>query len=354
MRHFPKNKRRTVLVIGDRLPRGPLSFTSFEKFVSYKDRLNKRSIELKECSFEDFLKGKLPAIDLDSIKVMFFFPFKYWDKNIENRFLGPKIYGDELFGKKFNDFFDRAEKRLKNYYKHKKLTFVNDVESLKLNRDKQKTRTLLNKKGIPTPYQYRVKTFSDLIRLLNEGKKLYLKPRYGAMGKGITYLSPQGWYTNFLFRKGKIVSRRNDFGWRFINITGNKDFLKKLIKRDVVCEDAISVPVVKNKKFDLSIDVIYGKIPYLYARTIPDSGIVTNWSQGGTIEKRWFLRHIPKDRLKVAKFYARKASRAMGLNYAGMDILFSEDYKKVYVLEGHSFPSYETGFNLIKYLIDHI
>ncbi len=354
MRYFPKHKRRAILVIGDRLPKGPLSYTSFEKFTSYKDRLNKRSIELRECSFEDFLKGNLPPIGLNSIKVMFFFPFKYWDKNIENKFLGPRIYGDESFGKKFNDFFDRAEKKLKDYYKHKKLTFVNDVASLKLNRDKRKTRVLLNKNDIPTPLEYRIKTLSDLTHLLDNGKELYIKPRYGAMGKGITYLSPRGWYTNFSFRKGKIISRPKDFGWRFINVTGKKDFLKKLIKRDVVCEEAISAPVVRKKKIDLRIYVIYGKVPYVYARTVSSSGIVTNWSQGGTIEKRNFLKRIPKDKLKLAKFYARKASRVMGLNYAGMDILFSGDYKNVYVLEGHSFPSYETGFNLIKYLVDHL
>jgi hypothetical protein len=45
------------------------------------------------------------------------------------------------------------------------------------------------------------------------------------MGKGITYLSPLNWQTNFIFKDNRIISRRSDYGWRFRDITGNNAFL---------------------------------------------------------------------------------------------------------------------------------
>jgi glutathione synthase/RimK-type ligase-like ATP-grasp enzyme len=61
------------------------------------------------------------------------------------------------------------------------------------------------------PKRFNVKGVKDVLRLLDDGYKLFIKVRFGSMGKGITYLEKGRWMTNFRFRKGKIVSKKSDY-----------------------------------------------------------------------------------------------------------------------------------------------
>lgn len=348
-------KTKTLLAIGDSSPNGMLVSSSFERFIARRKLFLKRSLRVGALSYSSLLKKSLPSIESDFITAMFFFPYNYWNQKIERHPLDKEIiYGDETFGKKFNRFFELVEKRLKEKYKDKKLTYVNPPRAVRIDRDKKLTKDLLKKHGIPTPRSYQVRSTDDIMNLLNRGISLYLKPRFGAMGKGITYLSKEEWYTNFLFRRKSIVSRPFDYGWDFMDITGRLDFLKELLKSNILCEEAVKTPMIKKRKFDLRIYVIYGETPYIYAKSIPYRNIVTNWSQGGRIERKAFLKKIPKKRMEVAKKYAVRTARALGLNFAGVDLIFSRDYKNIYVLEAHSFPGYEKGFDLHKFLINRL
>lgn len=347
-------KTKTVLAIGDSSPDGILASASFDKFVGHKKTFSKRSIDLKVVDYYALLGDNLPRIDTEAITVMLFFPYSYWNENIEVYTYDDRIYGDETFGKKFNELFNTVDSKLQRAYKGKKLSFVNPPQSIQIDRDKKKTKSLFKRQAIPTPPLHKIETEEDIIDLLEKGHRLYAKPRFGAMGKGITYLTKGRWRTNYLYKRGKIVSRNFDYGWGFVDVTGKLDFLKELIKRDMVFEQAIDLPTIEGRKFDMRIYVIYGKVPYLYARTVSVEKIVTNWSQGGRIEKGSFLRKIPKEKLNMAKSYAIKGAQAIGINYAGMDLIFSGDFCQVYVLEGHSFPSYERRFGLTKYLIEYL
>ena len=100
---------------------------------------------------------------------------------------------------------------------------------------------------------------------------------------------------------------------------------------------------------------MFGKAVYLYAKSSPAEYYVTNWSQGGRIDKRkTILRTIPQKNISRLKQMATKATRALGLNFAGIDIIFSQDFKKAYVLEGNAFPGYEKGFDLMKCLWQYL
>lgn len=351
--------KRAVLAIGDIKPSiGPkrLSFLdrSFFNFLDYKDLLSRRSVEQKVCDYSALLKGGLPRIDSHRVKVMLFFPYRYWNKHIERKSQDGRIYGDRTYGEKFKRFFDVVDSKLKRAYKDQNLSFVNPPMSIKIDRDKKRAKLLFKKYGLPTPITYKVKCAEDIIDLVNEGRTLFLKPRFGAMGKGVTYLTRDRWYTNFLLQRRKLISRGTDYGWDFVDITGKTRILEELIKEDFILEEAIDLPTIDGRKFDLRCYVIYGEIPYLYARSIPATSIVTNWSQGGRIEGKSFLARIPKKQLMVAKMYALKAAKALGLNYTGIDLLFSRDYSQVYVLEAHSFPSYETRFDLVRSLMGQL
>ena len=330
---------------------------SIVRFVRYSGRLLRRNIDFKLITYDDLLLNRLPHIRTKRLKIMLFFPYSYWNTHIERYDKDDRIYGDSDFGREYREFFIRVDKVLRKRYRNKELSFVNPPHSSILDRDKRKTHKILKKFGILTPKVYNITTLSQVDRLLEEGKALYIKPVFGAMGKGITYINKKGCYTNFIFRDNKIISRLFDYHWKFRRISENKReaFLKILIKRGFLFQEAIRASRVKERKFDLRIYVINDKTPYFYAKSAPAEGFLTNWSQGGRIEKKRFLRKgLSKKTLEKAKAIARKTTRALNLTYSGVDVIVDETEENIYLLEIQSFPGFELGFNLIKYLIDSI
>ena len=171
------------------------------------------------------------------------------------------------------------------------------------------------------------------------------------MGKGITYIDREGMASNFLFRKNKVISRPRDFNWRFARIKDRQSFLNNFFKKGFIFEEGIDSAVFKRRRFDFRVYVLNGRVVYLYAKSTPAQFRVTNWSQGGKIDKRkTILNTLPAEKIAHLEKLAKKAARTLGLNFAGIDIIFSKDYKRAYVLEGNAFPSYEKGFDLMKCL----
>ena len=46
--------------------------------------------------------------------------------------------------------------------------------------------------------------------------------------------------------------------------------------------------------------------------------------------------------------------KAINLKFAGVDVIIDRDTREMYVLEIQSFPGYERGFDLMKFLADYI
>jgi hypothetical protein len=177
------------------------------------------------------------------------------------------------------------------------------------------------------------------------------------MGKGISFVTKQACWTNFIFKGGRIISRPYDYNWDFVRITGKRkrNFLKLLIKKRFIFEEAIRLPVIGGRKFDFRVYVIGGKVPYFYAKSAPADTFVTNWSQGGRIEKKPFLkRAVSAHKIDEIQQLAKRATRALGLTYTGIDILMDAHRGKLYFSEAHSFPGYERGCNLMRFLIERL
>lgn len=350
--------KQAFLVIGDKKAskwRSAKPFTTFVRHI--KKELKNKNTELKISSYKDVLGNNLPAFMSRTINIILFFPFEYWNNSIEVYGKDDRIYGDENFGKDYKRFFKRIEQKLKKAYIGKKMKYFNHPCLSVLERDKKKTKDLFRRKGIPAPRIFHVRNIKSIRNLIDSGKSLYIKPRFGALGKGVTYLSNDLFITNFTYRKGDIISRKSDYGWRFhgINKKDRNGFLEKLISKKFIFEEAVEHPVYKNKIFDFRVHVIYGKIPYYYAKTMPTSSPVTNWAQGGRIErKKDILEFTSRKNTERIKSLAIKATKALGLNYAGLDIILSRDFKKVYCLEAHSFPGYEKGFDIMRYIAKKI
>jgi len=351
--------KKALLVIGERRMIKDRSLDpSCNAFIWHLNGCLSDNSEVQVINYREVLKNRLPDFKKKEILVLLFFPFQFWNKNIEVYNKDSRVYGDQKFGQAFEKFFIKIEKKLKDKYGEDRLQYVNPPKASILDRDKESCKNFLRHHNIPTPRSYQIKKLSDIKKILERGVSLYIKPRYGSMGKGISYLSNGLLITNFLYRKGKVISHPYDYNWRFHEITKEVDrhkFLRTMISRGFIFEEAIDPPIHKGKRSDFRVYCVFGKIPYYYARTTPAVSLVTNWSQGGTIELRSkFSKYIPQNKLRQVRSLARRVSRDLQLNYAGIDIIFSKDYKDIYVLEAHSFPGYEKGYDLMKNLAKKI
>ena len=348
--------KKTLLIIGNKEIAPNRPYVSFSRFLGHARKLKKKSkdIDLKVISYDQLLEKQIPQINGLSIQVIFFFPYQYWDRHIET-YQNSKIYGDKDFGGQFKLFFKKVKKIIEEHYATKKIEYLINPKLCYLDRDKQASKDILTKNAISTPRTFKVSSFKGVKKLLDQGLNLYIKPRFGAMGKGITYLNRNEAISNFLFRKGKVISRLSDFNWPFKRIKDRENFVNRLLDRGFICEEAIAPAIFQGRRFDFRVYVLFGKIVYYYAKSSEAGTCVTNWSQGGRIDKKKaILKKFPKQKIAKLKKIAKQATSTLGLNFAGVDIIFSEDLKNAYVLEGNAFPGHEKGFDLMKSLAEKV
>jgi glutathione synthase/RimK-type ligase-like ATP-grasp enzyme len=348
-----KSMKKTLIVIGDPMMTSSRYEPSLNRFLTYKYLLKKRGIETVLLTYEDVSSLRLPDITAKWVDALLFFPYNYWNSNIEVYGNDNRIYGDISFGKDYRLYLNRISRAVKTKYKNKHLKYINPPESCIIDRDKLQAFNALKRAGIKTPEIFKVKNVEGFDRLLKKNGQLYIKPRFGAMGKGITYADSSGLYTNFLFQSGNIKSRAYDYNWPAAKIA-NKNrhiFIQQLISRGFIFQSAVNPLNHKGRKFDIRVYVVNGKTPYLYAKSAPLTSFTTNWSQGGRIEKRHFLRSVLSEKeIKRIKSLSLKAARAIGLSFAGVDIIIDSHARDINVLEIQSFPSYERGFDLMRCL----
>ncbi len=341
---------KTLLAIGD-----TGDWDSYLKFHRQRRLLKKYNFAFATTDYDSVLNGNCPPIASETIVIFLFFPFVYWDREIEPKTYSG-LYGNKRFYSQLKRFWTIVAKRIEEHYKGRKIHFVNSPEHIPTERDKKLTKQILAGAGIHTPRPYRISDVPSILRLLRRGKKLYIKVRYGSMGKGITYLEQGKWHTNFGFRSGRIVNRHSDYGWKFRDVTGNRTFLRQLLKEDVIAEEAIPRWLIGNVHFDLRLLVFFGKVLYMYPRCNDDSKVTTNVSQGASSKSMAFLKGISGNLTAKAERTGIKAARSLGLNFAGVDIMLHPEKHEPVVIEVNAFPGFPKvrTFNLARYLIAEI
>lgn len=343
-------KTKTLLVLGDKK-----DFDTYLKFINQKRFFSKSIITVKNIDYFSLLANKLPHIATNEIIIFPCFPFEYWDKYIEPKdYKG--VYGNRSFYTKFVVFWKKVEQIIENAYRGKNITYINHPQNLAKDRDKKLTKERVAKDGVLVPKSFSCKTLNGIFTLLNKGSKLFIKVRYGSMGKGITYLEKDRWLTNFRFRNGKIICKKSDYGWKFVNMTNKTSFLRQLLKQDIIIEEAINPLLIKGRKFDLRMYVYRDKVLYSYGRSNDAKAVTTNISQGAKGEKASFVNLLPKKQLETAKKAAVRSISALGLKFGGVDIMLCNDKKNAMFIEVNTFPGFPKvrRFNLSKYLIKEI
>jgi len=337
----------TILAIGDRP-----DFDSYAKFDREEKFLSKNDFEYATVDYKHFLKGKIPSINTKKIIVFLFFPFSYWNKHIEHKnYKG--IYGNQTFYNKFMRFWNLINRCIKKYLNDKEVLFINTPKNCGINRDKLELNKRLIGSDVLQPPRYKINNKKQLHGLLTNGNTLFIKPRFGSMGKGITFLSNGHMKTNFTFKNNKIISKKSDRGWKFKEISKKDNFLRQLIKKDMLVEKGLKSLLIKNQMIDLRVYTFFKKIIYIYPRRNAPENITTNISQGARGDPE-LLRKLPKHLIEKAKNTAVQASKMLDLNFAGIDIILGKNRKDVFVIDVNVFPGFpkRRTFNLSRNLVN--
>lgn len=336
---------RSVLVLGD--------MSDWESYKRFYDQCNVHFKKYKWIFSEYNEENIFPNINSNNILIFMFFPFKFWDKYIEKQKYNG-VYGNVEFYNKFRSFWNQMHKDIKNFYDDKNIYFVNHPLKISIDRDKEIVKTMLNDTKINTPKSYYIKNYNDILKLINEkNKKLFLKVRYGSMGKGITFLSKGNWKTNFKFENNKIISPNSEYNWCFTDITNNISFLKNILCEDIIIEESIESYLFNGYIFDLRVYVYYGQVLYIFPRINNKNAITTNISQGAIGVNSNFIDIFPKQTIDNVIKSAIETTKIVGVNFAGVDIMIDNDLN-VYVIELNSFPGFPKieRFNISKKIID--
>ena len=341
---------KTLLAIGDES-----DWDSYLKFYRQRRLLKKSGFDFASTDYDAILRDDFPAVTSKTVVVFPFFPFAYWDRHIEPRGY-PGVYGNRHFYSRLKTFWKLVARKLDRRLEGKKVHFVNSPENVPTERDKKLCRQVLAAAGIETPRQVRTRDMRTVLRMLRDGTGLFIKVRYGSMGKGITYLEADRWRTNFGFRGNRILNRHSDYGWKFRDITGNRAFLRELLKQDIVIERAVPRWLIRGRHFDLRLFVFYGRVLYMCPRCNVAKNVTTNVSQGGTPRTMAFLKEVSGGLIRRAERTGLKAARVLGLNFAGVDIMLDPARKVPVVIEVNAFPGFPKmrTFNLARYLIRDI
>ena len=274
-------------------------------------------------------------------QVMLCFPYSLWDSVVEKKDV---LYGMREFGCSIRDLAEAINGMIERRFPNAR--YVNHPLSILIERDKLKTKRILSAEGVVVAQDIR-KDVKDVLDAVEEGSSVYIKARYGSMGKGITYVSRRKWTTNFKYDGNRIWNHEQDTGWKEIDITGDAEFLKRILEEDVVVERGVVNSMTNGLKFDLRARVLFGgaDLEDAYGRGT-DKNSITNIVQGAEMMPVEDMKqYVPAEKLEEGVEVIRRSAGILGLNYAGGDILFEgNDFKPVFI-EINSFPGIvDTGF----------
>ncbi|WP_217492143.1 ATP-grasp domain-containing protein [Veronia pacifica] len=185
---------------------------------------------------------------------------------------------------------------------------VNNFEAFSIAEDKFHTAHLLNVHGIATPdYRLCHKNDTDgLKQAIREwGGKLVYKPTDGWGGVGITKIEGE---------------RALDMLLPFISRTDLRYFyLERFIDYD---------------NTDYRVDIVDGQFVGCYGRKAPKDDWKTNVTSGGSV----FVREPEQEVIDLAL----KATKTLGLEISGVDIIYDREHEEYVVLEVNTIPAFAT------------
>ena len=201
---------------------------------------------------------------------------------------------------------------------------MNSARAIERAVDKFFTTALLHEAGLPTPETVVCESAADamaaVIRMLDDGADVIIKPLFGSMGHGLVRVSDR------------------EVAWRAVRtLTQLKSVL--YVQR-----------AIEHHGGDIRAFVIGGRVLAAIERTAAAGDWRTNVARGGT------ARGV--DLPASWQDMAVRAAAAVGAEYAGVDLIESHD-GKAYVIEVNAIPGWQglqhaTGVDVAAAIVDHL
>ncbi|QOY55056.1 ATP-grasp domain-containing protein [Candidatus Sulfurimonas marisnigri] len=190
---------------------------------------------------------------------------------------------------------------------NKYIPTINSYKAFALSEDKFRTNLALSYAGVNTSdfFLCHKETSEYMVEKFKEWEKLVFKPVDGWGGNGMALLE----------------SRQS--------LNTLMPFLNKSDIRHIYLEKFI-----ENDFTDFRIDIVDGEFVSCYGRRANDREWRTNITSGGSI----ILREANDEIVGIAK----KATKALGMDIAGVDILYDKKEEKYVVLEVNGIPAFAT------------
>jgi tetrahydromethanopterin:alpha-L-glutamate ligase len=223
--------------------------------------------------------------------------------------------------------FEQVTKRLGVLHALRELgvPVYNDARAIERSVDKSMTSLLLHAVGVPTPPTWVTESAAEARRIAMRetaaGHALVLKPLFGSQGKGLQLVGQVGGMHH------AIPELVKDYG--------SLAYLQRF------------VPATTDPGFDWRVLVVGGRAVTAMRRI--SAHWVHNVAQGARCE--------PADLMPALGELAERAAEALGLDYAGVDLIPSAD--GIQVLEVNGVAAWRglqrvTGFNIARAIVDDL
>lgn len=296
---------------------------------------------------------QLPDFKHDTIVVMLFFPYAFWNEHCEVP-EDTELYGtSRSVYERFRQFFLDIKQALEARYSIQQLDFIIHPEHAALDRDKVATLDLLRQNRLPVSEIVPYTCLQDVLDCITHQRGVFIKCRYGAEGKGITVLHHGQWKTNYDIQDNRLGNHGVYGTWPFVDMTGETDLLEQLLQHEVIVErEILSPPLFEGKKFDVRAYVVDGAVPYFFLRINDNEGITTNFSQGAEALHNP-CSVIPAEYSKAIQSTAAGAAQAFGSRFIGIDMMFDSNADGIKIVEAQTFTDFPDidNFNLARYMV---
>lgn len=187
------------------------------------------------------------------------------------------------------------------------IPMINSYDSFALTEDKFHTSFVLRNNGVKTA-DYKLSHRDDgdeLKKIIKKWGKIVYKPTDGWGGAGITKIENES-------SLDMLMPFFNQMDIRYI-------YVEKFIDYD---------------NSDFRVDIVNGEFIGCYGRKASETDWRTNITSGGSI----FMREPNDEIINIAK----KATKACGVDIAGVDIIYDREKEEYIVLEVNGIPAFAT------------
>jgi hypothetical protein len=332
----------TILPVGDVSGAQQGAPTALGDFLDACRRRLPPGWQVRPVDYASVLDGKLPSVD-GAVVAVLFFPYRYWDGEIEGRLPGP--YGGLAYATALSGYLAACGDALVGTLPA--VRFLNAPHAVARTRDKVATKEALVAHAVPTPAWHQALDPARLRELLDAGERLYVKARCGSMGKGLAVLERERWRTNFAVAGDRLTAPTAAAGgfearerWPFREAEPwAQALVDAACSTDFLVESAPREPLVDGSRIEVRCTVVAGRLTRIDLLAAAAGAPTTRVVDGGRPVEADAGDVLPPGSRRALDAAAVAAADALELDYVVLDVVFDGDLDRPEVIDAQAFPA---------------